>query len=253
MADSARREQLSPEPIVSLDEVSRYFGTVKALERVSLEVAAGETFALLGPNGSGKSTLLRILSGYLKPSGGEIRINGYSLTENRHFALSGISYVPDESELYGRMSVSEFLRFIAGIKCMPKHTVAGRIAAVIQQLELKPVADKKIKVLSRGFRQRVAIAQALLNEPRLILLDEPTNGLDPVQIREWRELMKTLSAQCTVIFTSHVLDDVVALAGRVGLLVAGQLLSVASLTEGTSREALEKIFFDTLSQTAQDS
>ena len=251
MTDPAHRGRQTPEPIVSLEDVSRYFGTVKALDRISLEVSAGETFALLGPNGSGKSTLLRILSGYLRPSGGEIRLNGHSLIETRRLALSGISYVPDESELYGRMSVDEFLRFIAGIKCMPKRVVAGRISSVVQQLALAAVADKKIKTLSRGFRQRVAIAQALLNEPKLILLDEPTNGLDPVQLREWRALMKTLSAQCTVIFTSHVLDDVVALAGRVGLLVAGELHAVASLAEGTSREALETIFFNALEQNAQ--
>ena len=140
---------------------------------------------------------------------------------------------------------------MAGVKRLPRKSVGKRIERVVEQLALQSVFEDKIGQLSRGFRQRVAIAQALLNEPQVILLDEPTNGLDPVQIREWRQLMVTLSATCTVIFTSHVLDEVVAVADRVGLLVGGELRTIATLETGTTREELEALFFAALSDTVK--
>ena len=250
MIELAGREQGTPEHVVAVENASRFFGAIRAVSGVRLNITAGETFALLGPNGSGKSTLLRMMCGFLQPTHGDIKIGGHSILHAARKAQSMLSYVPDECELYARMRVREFLQFMAGIKLVPAPDIALRVKNTAQQLALESVLNTKIKNLSRGFRQRVAIAQALLNQPQVILLDEPTNGLDPVQIREWRALMKDLSRHSTVIFTSHVLDDVVALADRVGLLVDGELRSVAPLRPGTSRDELEEIFFAALSSAA---
>ena len=235
------------ERIVSLDKVSRAFGRVNAVNNVSLTVTRNETFALLGPNGSGKSTLLNMICGNIQPSLGDIRIGRHSIIKAASAAKSLLSYVPDESELYGHMTVREFLLFMAGIKGATEIAAADCVSKGVARLNLGSVLDNKIATLSRGFRQRVAIAQALLNEPEVILLDEPSNGLDPVQLRDWRVVMKELSNQATVIFTSHVLDDVVALANRVGLLVDGELRTIVSLERGTSRDDLEQLFFAALS------
>jgi ABC-2 type transport system ATP-binding protein len=239
------------ERIVSVDQVSRSFGRIRALSNVSLTITRNETFALLGPNGSGKSTLLDIICGNLQPSHGDVRIGDHSIIESAGAAKALLSYVPDESDLYGHMTVREFLVFMAGIKGVAEGELVERVSAGTERLNLGSVRNQKIATLSRGFRQRVAIAQALLNDPQVVLLDEPSNGLDPMQLRDWRHLMKTLSRQTTVIFTSHVLDDVMALAHRVGLLVNGELRTIVSLERGTSREDLEQLFFAALSDEAK--
>ncbi len=215
--------------VVNVVGVDRRYGNNLAVSDVSFNVHENEIFALLGPNGSGKSTLLRMLCGFLQPSSGHISILGRSLLGEPRDAKSVIGYVPDQGGLYLHQSVRRFLEFVSGAKNIPVSECASRLDHVIEKLQLESVLDKKISTLSRGYRQRVSLAQALLNQPKLILMDEPTNGLDPMQIRQWRELMKSLKQSCTIVFTSHILDEVSALADRVGLLVNGKLVSVESL------------------------
>lgn len=221
--------------VVNVVDVGRRFGNILAVSGVSFSVHQNEIFALLGPNGSGKSTLLRMLCGYLQPSAGDISILGCSLLQEPRDAKSVIGYVPDQGGLYLHQSVLRFLEFISGVKNIPLSERDARVGHVVAKLRLESVLDKKIAKLSRGYRQRVSLAQALLNQPQVILMDEPTNGLDPTQVRQWRELIKSIKQTCTIIFTSHVLDEVSALADRVGFLVDGRLVSVESLNRGAEK------------------
>lgn len=232
-------EQPYDDNVVTVENLTRYFGTTAALESVSFKVKRGETFAILGPNGSGKSTLLRTLCGYLQASSGRVAIDGYDLFVAPRDAKSKIGYLPDESTLYRHMQVREFLHFMARLKRVKQADADDAVAATANKLSLGSVLNSRIGTLSRGYRQRVGIAQAIINNPAVILLDEPTNGLDPVQIREWRNLMRMLAVECTVIFTSHVLNEVSSLADRVALLVDGRLKSIETMAKTTDRCLIE--------------
>ena len=234
------------ESVLEAQAVSRSFGAVRAVDAVSLSVPADKIIALLGPNGSGKSTLLRMLCGYLQPSTGAIHIAGHSLIKKPSLAKSFISYVPDECELYEHMRVHQFLHFMGELKGVEKARMADRVDSVIDDLSLNEVVSRPIGELSRGYRQRVAIAQAMLSKPRIIFLDEPSNGLDLMQVYQWRELMEKISTRCAIVFTSHVFDDVVKLANQVCLLSKGKLLSKLDIDGSLSREKLESLFLSEL-------
>ncbi|MEM7467480.1 MAG: ABC transporter ATP-binding protein [Pseudomonadota bacterium] len=233
---------------ICLTNVSRRFGNHDAVRDISFDVPSGAAFALLGPNGSGKSTLLRLMSGYLQPSAGDISIGGTSLIKHPQIVKRQLAYVPDQSDLYGHMRVRQFLRFMAAVREIDRAEQDDIIEEVINDLALQDVSNRRIDELSRGFRQRVAIAQALLNKPQVLLLDEPSNGLDLVQHRQWRELMKSLQARCTLIFSSHTIGDVLSIATSVGLLAHGRLLHVTKIEGQVSREAIEARFIETLEE-----
>ena len=230
------------ESILQAQSVSRRFGAIRAVDAVSFSVPATQVVALLGPNGSGKSTLLRMMCGYLQPTSGDIHIAGHSITQAPSLAKSCLSYVPDECELYEHMPVQQFLRFMGELKGVDKAHLGRRINEVIDDLSLAAVVKQQIGALSRGFRQRVAIAQALLSGPSILLLDEPSNGLDLMQVQQWYELMATISQRCAIVFTSHVFDDVVKLADQVCLLSNGKLINQLSIDSSLSRENLEELF-----------
>jgi gliding motility-associated transport system ATP-binding protein len=213
------------------DRLSRWYGARRAVDDVSFEVMGGEVMGLLGPNGSGKTTILRILTGFLRPSSGTARVAGVDIVDDPLEARRRIGYVPEDVPLYEWMRVREFLEFMARIKQAP----AGKARAadrVIEQLRLRDVERVPIGKLSRGFRQRVAIAQALVNDPPVLVLDEPTNGLDPRQIAEMRALIRSLAGGHTVLITSHVLAEVERVADRAAILLAGRLLAVHPLHQG---------------------
>jgi len=186
---------------------------------------------LLGPNGSGKTTILRILTGYLQPSRGTARIAGFDVVERGLEARRHIGYVPEDVALYGSMVVEEFLAFMGGIKGLHGRALREAIDSTIPKLALEPMRRRAIRKLSRGYRQRVAIAQALLNEPELLILDEPSNGLDPRQIIELRELIRRLAATHTILVTSHILSEIERVATRVAVLLEGRLLAVETLNQ----------------------
>jgi ABC-2 type transport system ATP-binding protein len=209
------------------DHLTKWYGPRLAVEDVSFEVVAGEVMGLLGPNGSGKTTLLRILTGFLRPSSGTARVAGLDVVETPLEARRRIGYVPEDVPLYDWMRVHEFLVFMARLKHvpLPGHAVDQAIA----RLDLRAVVRVPIGKLSRGFRQRVAIAQALVNDPAVLVLDEPTNGLDPRQIAEMRTLIRSLAGTHTVLVTSHVLAEVEKIADRAAILLEGRLLAVRDI------------------------
>jgi ABC-2 type transport system ATP-binding protein len=227
--------------IVVADRLTKWYGPRLAIHDVSFSIAEGDVIGLLGPNGSGKSTILRILTGYLRPSAGTALVDGLDALEQPLALRARIGYVPEDVPLYDQMRVSEFLPFMARIKGLGGRAARAAVERVVERFRLGTVRRLQIGKLSRGYRQRVAIAQALLNEPRLLVLDEPTNGLDPAQIIEMRELVRELGGRHTVLVASHILTEVERTVDRVMILLEGRLLGVQSLrqAEGGRRWRLQ--------------
>ena len=186
---------------------------------------------MLGPNGSGKTTFIRLLSGYLLPTEGRLEICGCDAVEQSLQARRKIGYVPEAAPVYGFMRVREFLAFMARLRGLGERAVRDAVDRVIAALALEAVADRPARTLSRGYRQRTAIAQALVHDPELLILDEPVNGLDPRQIIEIRGLIRGLAGRHTVLMSSHVLGEVARTADRVGILLDGQLRGVRAMAD----------------------
>ena len=217
--------------LVVVDRLVKRYGPRVAVRGVSFAIEEGEVIGLLGPNGSGKSTILRVLAGYLPPSAGAVRIDGIDVAADSLAARVRVGYVPEDAPLYDDMRVVEFLHFMAAIKGVIRHTVRGAIASAAEQLALGPVLGMPIGKLSRGYRQRVAIAQALLSDPPLLILDEPTNALDAYQVIAVRALVRSLAGRRTVLVASHVLTEIERIASRVMILVDGRLLTTDAMRE----------------------
>jgi ABC-2 type transport system ATP-binding protein len=217
--------------------VSKRYGSTVALASLDLEINRGEVFGLLGPNGSGKTTFIRLLAGYLLPTSGRLEICGFDAVDQSLQARRLIGYVPEAAPVYGYMRVREFLAFMARLRGMTGRAVADAVDRVITALALQAVADRPTRTLSRGFRQRTAIAQALVHDPEFLILDEPANGLDPRQIIEVRDLIRGLGGRHTVLMSSHVLGEVAKTADRVGVLLDGQLRGVRAMADTPDLEA----------------
>ena len=209
--------------------IGKRFGRTNALDGVSFSVEAGELVGFLGPNGAGKTTTLRILSGFLAGDRGKAEVAGFDLATARQEACAQIGYMPERAPLYDDMKVQEFLRFRGRLKGLSRAEAAGRVEVLVARLELAEVSTRLIERLSRGFRQRVALADALIADPQVLLLDEPTSGLDPLQRRSFRTLLKDLSKDRSVLFSSHVLPEVEALASRFLVLSRGKLVGDGDL------------------------
>jgi ABC-2 type transport system ATP-binding protein len=222
-------------PVIVAENLTKRYGTRLAVDRVSFDVEPNEVLGLLGPNGSGKSTILRILTGYLRPTTGTARVAGYDVVTQGFEARAQLGYVPEDVPLYTHMRVNEFLEFMARVRGGGTRPLPGAIDEVIERLALGRVRTLLIAKLSRGYRQRVAIAQALLGKPKLLVLDEPTNGLDPRQIIEVRELIRSLAHELSIIVTSHILAEIERVAHRVAILLDGKLLSVHALAGSPTR------------------
>ena len=216
-------------PVIVAEQLSKRYGARLAVDRVSFDVRAGEVVGLLGPNGSGKTTILRILAGYLRPSSGTARVAGFDVVEEGLEARRHVGYVPEDVPLYTNMRVDEFLAFMGRLKGLAGRPLRDGMASVCKRLALSTVRHMVIGKLSRGYRQRVGIAQALLNNPPLLILDEPTNGLDPHQIIEIRKLIRTLATTQTILVASHILGEIEKVAHRVAILLDGRLLAVQAL------------------------
>jgi len=215
--------------VIVVDRLTKWYGPRLAVDNVSLSVDRGEILGLLGPNGSGKTTVLRMLAGYLRPSSGTARIADLDVVDDSLRARRRVGYVPEDAPLYGTMGVREFLVFMGRLKGLVPPALAAAVDAIIQRLGLEPVRGMQIGRLSRGYRQRVAIAQALLGDPDLLILDEPTNGLDPRQIIGMRTLIRSLAGERTILVTSHILGEMERVADRVAILLQGRLLGVHAL------------------------
>jgi ABC-2 type transport system ATP-binding protein len=226
------------EQIIQVQDLFKWYGPRLAVRDVSFSVAKGEVVGLLGPNGSGKSTIFRILTGYIAPSSGTAMVAGHDTGLDSLALRQVVGYVPEDAPLYDYMRVEEFLHFMARLKGLDGREVAARVGAVAERLQLGKVLSLLIGKLSRGYRQRVSIAQALLNEPKLLILDEPTSGLDPSQVIAVRDLIRELAGKQTVLIASHVLSEVELIANRVMILLDGRLLTTDALAHGAGTQRL---------------
>jgi ABC-2 type transport system ATP-binding protein len=197
---------------------------VRAVDGVSFAIARGEIAALLGPNGSGKSTLMRCLIGFFSPTGGRVRVGGVDVAERPVAARREVGYLPEQVTLYPDLGVRRYLRFVAGMKGLDGRSARRAVEAVIASCGLETVAERLTGKLSKGFRQRVGLAQALLGDPPVLVLDEPTVGLDPVQTVEMRDLLRGLAGR-TVLLSTHVLAEASALCTRIVIMSAGKLVA----------------------------
>lgn len=225
-------------PVLSLARVSRQLSGRVIVDELDLTLARGEVLGLLGVNGAGKSTTLRMMSGMLAPSSGAVLLGGDDLYENPQRARRDIGYLPEEPPLYGELNVEEYLRFCARLHGIDRHAVKPAVEKAIERCELGEMRQRLTSLLSKGFRQRVGLAQAIVHEPALIVLDEPASGLDPIQALRLRELIRTLAKDHAVVLSTHVLSDVLACCDRVAILHQGRLRHSAVLSEIDADSAL---------------
>lgn len=212
---------------LSVQHLSKSYGSQKALKDVSFEIAKGEVVGFLGPNGAGKSTLMKILTTYLQADSGEAEVNGHQVSEDPDRVRASIGYLPENNPLYPELYVREYLGFNASVYNVP----AVRVEEVIEMTGLIPEANKKIRQLSKGYKQRVGLATALLHDPEVLLLDEPTTGLDPNQLLEIRSLIRKIGKEKTILLSTHIMKEVEAVCDRVLILNKGELVADRSLEE----------------------
>jgi ABC-2 type transport system ATP-binding protein len=215
--------------------LSKYFGEFAAIQDVSFEVHKGEVVAFLGPNGAGKSTTMKLLTGYLAPSAGKARIAGHDMSADRLGGARRLGYLPENGPLYHDMTPRSLLNFFARARGLTPEYERQRIDAVIDLCALGSVIGKPIGKLSRGYRQRVGMAQVLLHEPDVLILDEPTAGLDPNQIHEVRETIRKLGQEKTILLSTHILQEVEAMASRVLFISEGRMVFDGPITEMTKQ------------------
>ncbi|UGQ17529.1 ABC transporter ATP-binding protein [Borrelia sp. RT1S] len=209
--------------MINVKNVTKAYGSFTALFNVSFRVNEGEVLGILGPNGAGKSTLIKILTSFHYPSKGYVKIFERDITENPKEILQNIGYVPEKLALYPELSVNEYLNFISEIKCI--QSPKKEIEKAMSVFKLNSVKNKLISNLSKGFKQRVGIAGALLNNPKLVILDEPTNGLDPNQIIEFKDFLKELERTSTILLSSHILSEVESICKRIIIINNGEIIA----------------------------
>ncbi|WP_426755834.1 ATP-binding cassette domain-containing protein [Myxococcus sp. Y35] len=211
--------------MIRIEALTKQYGATQALRGVSFEVPRGQVVGFLGPNGAGKSTTMKILAGFVTPTSGTASVNGIDVSVDPVASRRSIGYLPENNPLYEEMMVREFLDFIAEVRGIPKARRAAQIRQAVERCGLGNVLGKDIHQLSKGYRQRVGLAQAILHDPDLLILDEPTTGLDPNQIVEIRGLIKELGREKTVILSTHILSEVQSTCGRVLIISDGRLVA----------------------------
>ena len=209
--------------MISLSGVTKRYGAATAVQDLSFTVNSGETLGLLGQNGAGKTTTLNIITGYLAPTSGDVRVGDYDLLTQARQAKRLIGYLPEQPPLYDEMTVESYLRFVCRLRLVVEADIARHVRDIAAQTNLSDVLGRRVGNLSKGYRQRVGLAQALCGEPEVLVLDEPTVGLDPRQTAEFRDTLKKLSGGRTVIFSSHILSEVQALCDRVIIMHHGRV------------------------------
>ena len=210
--------------MIKVEKLTRSYGNFLAVDAVDFSIGAGEIVGLLGHNGAGKTTVMKMLSGFLEPSAGRIVIDGLDLAEQPEAVQALLGYLPENVPLYPEMTVVDYLEFAAELRGVPVAQRAEAVRYGVRSTELGERAFDRIETLSRGYRQRVGVAQALLHKPRLLILDEPTNGLDPGQTQHMRNLIRSLSDRATVILSTHIMQEVSAICDRVMILRDGRLV-----------------------------
>jgi ABC-2 type transport system ATP-binding protein len=215
--------------MIEVRQLTRSYGDMRAVDDVSFDIGRSAVVGLLGHNGAGKTTVMRMLTGYLEPNAGEIRIDGLDMGERRREIQRRIGYLPENCPLYPEMTVIDYLEYQATLHGVAKAERPAAVRAALERTALAPKADQVIATLSRGYRQRVGVAQAILHRPAILILDEPTNGLDPSQIQHMRTLIRELAEDATVILSTHILPEVEAVCDRVLIMRNGSLALDARL------------------------
>lgn len=213
--------------MIEIKGITKKYGEQYALNNINFTIREGEIVGLLGPNGAGKSTLMKILTCFIPPTSGDALILGHSILEDTLEIRRSIGYLPEHNPLYTEMYIREFLRFIAGIYNIPN--AKQRVEEIIHITGLEPEANKKIAMLSKGYRQRVGLAQALIHEPKILILDEPTTGLDPNQIEEVRNLIRKVGKDRIVLLSTHIMQEVEAMCSRAIIIHHGNIVADESL------------------------
>ena len=225
--------------MITVQNLSRAYGSLQAVKDVSFTIGQGEVIGLLGPNGAGKTTIMKMLCGFLEPSAGQITLNDIDVAESPKVAQSVIGYLPENLPVYPEMTVAAYLQYAAGLKGIAAQNIPSEVKRVVDATELGFKALEKISALSRGLKQRVGVAQALLGSPKVLVLDEPTNGLDPTQTQHMRDLIRRLAEQATVILSTHILSEVEAVCDRVLMVKNGALVLDERLDNLQKGSALE--------------
>ena len=231
--------------MIELEQVTKYFGSYPAITDISFSVERGEVLGFLGPNGAGKSTTMKIVTGFMPPSGGSVTVAGYDIVTESLSARQHIGYLPETVPLYTEMTVEDYLEFMGRIRGMSREWMRERIPEAIDICRLGDYRSAYIGKLSKGFRQRVGIAQSILHDPDILIMDEPTIGIDPIQVVETRQLIKDLGGEHTLIVSTHILPEVSMICERVIIIHEGQIVAVdrpenlASRLRGVERIELE--------------
>ncbi len=243
---------MSTQPMIEVDHLSKYYGDFPAISDVTFNVAKGEILGFLGPNGAGKTTTMRILTGFMPPTSGTARIAGYDVVADSLYARQRIGYLPETVPLYTDMTIRGYLSFMGTIRGMDATRLRRRIDDVIQICRLEDYRNTLISKLSKGFRQRVGVAQAILHEPDVLVLDEPTIGIDPIQVVETRQLIKNLGGEHTLIISTHILPEVSMICERVVIIHEGEIVAEDTpLNLGKRIEGSERIEMEVRGPTAE--
>ena len=212
--------------MIEVKNITKKYGSFTAVDNISLKIEEGEIIGLLGPNGAGKSTTMNMITGYIEPTEGEISIEGYDISKKAKKAKAQIGYMPEGVPLYSDLTVKEFVTYMAELKKVDRKTRKEKVEKIIEQTGLKEVEKKLTRNLSRGYKQRVSMAGALVGEPKILILDEPTVGLDPKQITEIRALIKELGKTHTIILSSHILSEVSQICNKVIIINKGKIVAI---------------------------
>lgn len=231
--------------MIKIEQLTKYYGDLCAVNHVDFEIRKGEILGLLGPNGAGKTTIYRILTGYLHPTSGTIKVKDYNIHDHLIEIKKLIGYLPEAAPIYHEMLVFDYLDFIADIRGVPKNQKLAHIRDLADLCSLNEVMHNTIDELSKGYRQRVGIAHALMGDPEILVLDEPTSGLDPNQIAETREIIRRIGKEKTIIFSTHILSEAEATCDRVVIIDQGKIVAddtLANLRKDLKENSFENIF-----------
>jgi ABC-2 type transport system ATP-binding protein len=226
---------------ITVSNLTKKFDTQRAVDNISFEVHTGEILGFLGPNGAGKTTTMKIITCYMAPNDGEVKVNNLSIHDDQEEIKKQIGYLPENNPLYGEMAVLEYLEFVAELQNVPKENIQDRIEEMVIVCGLDVEKHKKIGELSKGFKQRVGLAQAMIHDPEILILDEPTSGLDPNQIVEIRKLIRDIGKHKTVILSTHILPEVEATCDRILIINDGKIVADGTADMLRKREQGQEI------------
>ena len=237
--------------MIEINNLTTRYGDFLAVDNISFNVEKGKILGFLGPNGAGKTTTMRIITGFMPPSEGNVTISGYDVLDEPLLIKNKIGYLPETPPLYLDMTVAEYLNFAGLLKQVPSQEINAAVDNACSKVDINDVKNKVIKALSKGYKQRVGLAQAIIHDPEVLILDEPTIGLDPIQIREVRDLIKSLAGNHTIVLSTHILPEVDMTCDEVVIIKKGKIIAQdtpKNLSKKMNKSSLEEIFIDLISE-----